>query len=167
MSDSVDCSMGGINNFAGGTQRHRTAPFAANAVREFLPQISPDQIEKIKSEMRGMIGQRIVLNNDQIVQVRRAVNIFLQDANQILTDAMSSARIVAILSGGTGCRCSFSTAPERRRRDSSGHEYTEDLSKCPGHVPSLGQQGGAQRSAQKPGIQTPADTDPGRGLSLV
>lgn len=110
MSDSFDGIFGGTNNLISGQKIDRRAPFATNAVREFLPQISPHQIEKIKSELHGMIGQRIVLSNDEVVQVRRAVNVLLQEPNTVLTNAMSNSRVVAILSSEPAAGVAFISA---------------------------------------------------------
>jgi hypothetical protein len=95
MTDSFRGNFGSASGFV---RDLRGQTYAPNAVKEFLPQISPAQIDKIKSELHGMIGQRIVLSNDGVVQVRRAVNVLLQDANAVLANAMSDARVVAILS---------------------------------------------------------------------
>ena len=95
MSDSLEGISGGTKSLL---RDLRGATFTANAVREFLPQLSPSQIEKIKSELHGMIGQRTLLSNDDVVQVRRAVNVLLQDANTVLAQAMSSSHVVAVLS---------------------------------------------------------------------
>ncbi len=72
--------------------------FVPNGAREFLPQLSQAQIDKIKTELHGMIGQRTILSNEDVVQIRRAVNIILQEPHPVLVSAMDQARVVAVLS---------------------------------------------------------------------
>ena len=88
---------------AGQAQAGLVVPFATKAVREFLPQISIDQVEQIKREMNGMIGHRIILTNDEVIQIRRAVNIHMEDPNAVLRSAMAQTRLVAVLSSEPAC----------------------------------------------------------------
>jgi len=99
MSDSFDLVFKGGNPVASGIPGPVKSFFSRDGGREFLPPISPAQIEQIKNELGGMIGQRIILSNDQIIQTRRAVNTHLQDTNVLLRSAMMDSRIVALLSG--------------------------------------------------------------------
>jgi len=84
-------------------QHGLVVPFTTAAARQFLPEIGEDQIELIKAEMKGMIGHRMVLSSDEIVQIRRAVNIHLEDPNVILKNAMARTRLVAVLSSESAC----------------------------------------------------------------
>jgi hypothetical protein len=81
----------------------RVVPFSAGGAREFLPQISPEEMEKIKKELHGMIGRRIILTNDELEQIRRAINMLLEDPNAVLRNAMASHRLVAVLSSEPAC----------------------------------------------------------------
>jgi hypothetical protein len=98
MSEFFDNSFGVSGSLISAGQSNGSPAIDQNALKDFLPQLAPVQIDKIQSELHGMIGQRTVLSGEEIAQVRRAVNVLLQDPSTVLTNAMSSSRIVAILS---------------------------------------------------------------------
>jgi hypothetical protein len=66
--------------------------------RTFLPEITVEQLEDIQRELRNMVGPRVVLMNDNLVQIRRAINVLLEEPENYLVQTLQQSKLVALLS---------------------------------------------------------------------
>jgi hypothetical protein len=91
-------SGGGTGAYTGLNQAGSAVSAAYRQNREFLPEVSLSELERIQKELHGMVGPRIILMNDDLVQIRRAVNVLMEEPDAVLADAMKKSRVVAMLS---------------------------------------------------------------------